>query len=76
LVLLDKGWALVIISNKDSCVGSLALLFLKKLINQLDETMLGLAALVEVFIIEIGVILIAIVISVDSISRLIEIKEY
>jgi hypothetical protein len=76
LILLDKGWALVIILNKDSCLGSLALLFLKKLINQLDKIVIGLAALVEVSIIEIKVRLVASATFVDSISRLTRTIEY
>jgi hypothetical protein len=76
LVLLDKRWALVIIPNKDSCLESLALLFSKKLINQLDETVIGLAALVEVFVTETGVRPVASATSVDSISRLTGIIKY
>jgi hypothetical protein len=67
---------LIIILNRDSYTGSLILLSLKKLINQLSKIMLELTALVEVSVTETGVRPIALVIFVDSISRLIEIREY
>jgi hypothetical protein len=59
---------LVILPNRGSYTGSLALLFSGKLINQLDEILLGLAALEVVSAIEIRVRLVALVTSVDSIS--------
>jgi hypothetical protein len=76
LILLDKSWALVIIPNKDSYLENLTLLFLEKLINQFNKIIIGLAALVEVFVTEIRIRLVASATSVDSIFRLTRIIEY
>jgi hypothetical protein len=54
----------------------LALLSSKKLINQLDKTVIGLAALVEVSVTETGVRPVASATSVDSISGLTGAIEY
>jgi hypothetical protein len=54
----------------------LALLSSEKLINQLDETVIGLAALVEVSVMETGVTPVASATSVDSISGLTGTMEY
>lgn len=62
--------------NKESRTGRLALLSSGKLINQLDEIVLGLAALVAVSVIETGLRPIASVISEDKISGLTGIMEY
>jgi hypothetical protein len=62
--------------NRDSWTGSLALLSLEKLMNQLDEIVFGLVALAGVSVTVIGVKPVASATSADNISELIEIMEY
>jgi hypothetical protein len=75
-ILLDKGWVLVIIPNKVSRAGSVALLFSEKLINQLDMIIFKLTTLAGVSVTAMRVRPVASAISVDNILRLTRIKEY
>jgi hypothetical protein len=76
LVLLDKGWALVIMLNRDSYRGSLALLSLGKLINQLDKMVFGFIVLVVVLVIVVGVMPVTSVTLAASISGVTGTMEY
>jgi hypothetical protein len=76
LVLLDKGWVLVIMLNRDSHTGSLALLSLGKLINQLDKIVFRFIVLVVVLVIAVGVMLVTSVTSATSISGVTGTMEY
>ena len=76
LVLLGRGWVLVIMPNRDNRTGSLALLSSGKLINQLEEIVLGFAALVVVSATAVGVIPVASVTSAASISGVMGTMEY
>jgi hypothetical protein len=67
---------LVIIPNKERRTGSLALLPSGKLINQLDEIVFVLAALIAVSVIETRLKPVLSVISKDKISGLTGIMEY
>jgi hypothetical protein len=62
--------------NKERCTGRLALLPSGKLINQLDEIVFVLAALMAVSAIETGLRPVFSVISADKISGLTGIMEY
>lgn len=62
--------------NKKSYTRRLALLFSRKLINQLNKIILGLVVLIVVLVIETRLRPIALVISEDKILGLIGIIEY
>jgi hypothetical protein len=76
LTLLVMGWALVIMPNRDSYTGNLALLSLGKLINQLKEIVFALEALAVVFDIVAGVKPVVSATSASSISGLTGTREY
>jgi hypothetical protein len=76
LVLLDKGWALVIMPNRDSRTGSLALLSSGKLINQLDKMVFRFVVLVVVSFTAVGVRPVTSATSAASISGVTGTMEY
>jgi hypothetical protein len=76
LTLLVIGWALVIMPNRDSRTGNLALLSSGKLINQLEEIVFALEALVVVSDTVAGVKPVVSATLASSISGLTGTREY
>jgi hypothetical protein len=76
LTFLDKGWALVIMPNRDSRTGNSALLSSGKLMNQLEEIVFVLEALVVVSVTATGVKPVISATSASSISGFIGTIEY